>query len=262
MKVPFILFLLLFPVRLFAQQLNGIVLDKSTRKPVPYATVAGVNAITSTSADGKFTISNISPGDSVKITSIGYKSYKMGFDISTPQTVTLYLQPASILLRDVVVKLKHDPTLDSIRVRKEFASVFAYKRPKFKDMFVTVDPYAYTPNNYIRATNSTASIVSVNLLSLVSLLSKKSKDPTSKLQQTLLKDEETEYIDRQFSKQKITTLTNLKGDPLLAFMDEYRPTIQQAKKMTDYEMLLYIKESYAQFIKTYDADKRSPFGKQ
>lgn len=109
------------------------------------------------------------------------------------------------------------------------------------------------------ATNSTASIVSVNLLSLVSLLSKKSNDPTSKLQQTLLKDEETAYVDRMFSKQKITTLTSLKGDSLLDFMDDYRPTIKQAKEMTDYEMMLYIKKSYAEFIKTYDASNRSPF---
>jgi hypothetical protein len=29
--------------------------------------------------------------------------------------------------------------------------------------------------------------------------------------------------------------------------------------MTDYEMMLYIKKSYAEFIKTYDASNRSSF---
>jgi hypothetical protein len=261
MKRLTILSLLFFPARLFAQQLSGVVLDKNTRLPVPYATVMGANTLTATSADGRFYITNISPGDSVKITSIGYKSYKLGFDLSTPQLVTVYLQPTSILLQDVLVKLKHDPKLDSVRVRKEFASVFAYERPKFKDMFVTVDPYVYIPYNYIDAPKSTASIVSVNLLSVISLLSKKSKDPSSKLQKTLLKDEETEYVDRQFSKQKIIKLTNLRGDSLLSFMDDYRPTIKQAKKMSDYEMMLYIKKSYAEFLETYDPKKRVLFSK-
>jgi CarboxypepD_reg-like domain len=261
MKLRLILMLLLFPLRLLAQRIDGVVLDKVTHRPVAFATVAAANSITATNADGRFSVPNIAPGDSLKITSIGYKIYKTGIELSTPKIITIYMMPASILLNDVVVKLKYDPKLDSVRVRKEFAAAFAYKRPAFKDMFITVDPYVYIPNNYINATNSTASLVSVNLLSLVNLLSKKSNDPNSKLQQTLLRDEETEYVDRAFSKQKIRSLTNLKGDSLLDFMDDFRPTIKQAKKMTDYEMVLYIKKSYADFIKTYSAEKHSPFAK-
>ena len=45
------------------------------------------------------------------------------------------------------------------------------------------------------------------------------------------------------------------------FMDAYRPTIKQVKKMTDYEMVVYIKKSYADFQKTYNAEKHSPFAK-
>lgn len=185
----------------------------------------------------------------------------MGVDLSTPTVIIIYMQSAPILLNNVVVKLKHDSKLDSIRLRKEFAAVFAYKRPSFKDMFITVDPYKFTPDDYIHAGNSTASLVSVNLLSLVSLLSNKSNDPASKLQQALLKNEETEYVDRAFLKQKIKNLTNLKGDSLLNFMDNYRPTIKQARKMTDYEMIVYIKKSYDNFLKKYTAEKHSPFTK-
>ena len=261
MKLRLLLILLLFPLQLLAQRIDGVVLDKVTHRPVTFATVAAANSITATNADGRFSVLNIAPGDSVKITCIGYKTYKIGIDLSTPKSITIYMMPVSILLNDVVVKLKHDPKLDSVRVRKEFAAAFAYKRPTFKDMFITVDPYKYTPNDYIHAGNSTASLVSVNLLSLVNLLSKKSNDPNSKLQQTLLRDEETEYVDRAFSKQKIRSLTNLKGDSLMDFMDAYRPTIKQVKKMTDYEMVVYIKKSYADFQKTYNAEKHSPFAK-
>ena len=261
MKLRLILVLLLFPLQLLAQGIDGVVLDKVTHRPVPFATVAAGNSIAATNADGRFSIPNIAPGDSLKITSIGYKTYKTGIELSTPKSITVYMMPVSILLNDVVVKLKHDPKLDSMRVRKEFAAAFDYKRPTFKDMFVTIDPYKYTPDDYIHSGNSTASLVSVNLLSVISLLSKKSNDPNSKLQQTLLRDEETEFVDRTFSKQKIRALTNLKGDSLLDFMDTYRPSIKQAKKMTDYEMVLYIKKSYADFLKTYDPEKHSPFAK-
>lgn len=261
MKLRLILVLLLFPLQLLAQHLDGVVLDKVTHRPVAFATVAAANSITTTDAYGRFSIPNIAPGDSLKITSIGYRIYKTGIELSTPKSITIYMMPASILLNDVVVKLKHDPKLDSMRVRKEFASAFAYKRPAFKDMFITIDPYVYIPNNYINATNSTASIVSVNLLSLVNLLSKKSNHPNSMLQQALLRDEETDYVDRTFSKQKIRLLTNLKGDSLLDFMDAYRPTVKQAKKMTDYEMILYIKKNYNDFIKIYSSEKHSPFAK-
>ena len=72
-------------------------------------------------------------------------------------------------------------------------------------------------------------------------------------------DEENTYVDRTFSKQRITELTNLKGDSLLNFMDDYRPTISQAKKMTDYDMVIYIKKSYADFINNYKHEKQSPF---
>ena len=261
MKLRLVLVLLLFPLQLLAQRIDGVVLDKVTHRPVAFATVVAANSITATNADGRFSIPNIAPGDSLKITCIGYKVYKTGIAFPTQNIITIYMVPASILLNDVVVKSKHDPKLDSARVRKEFAAAFAYKRPTFKDMFITVDPYKYTPDGYIHAGNSTASLVSVNLLSLVNLLSKKSNDPNSKLQQTLLRDEETEFVDRTFSKQKIRLLTNLKGDSLLDFMDAYRPTIKQTKKMTDYEMVLYIKKSYADFINTYSAEKHSPFAK-
>ena len=102
-------------------------------------------------------------------------------------------------------------------------------------------------------------LVNVNLLSVISLLSK-NKAPETKLQQTLLQDKGNNYVDQRFSKQKIATVTSLKGDSLADFISMYRPTISQTKKMTDYQMILYIKKSYADFMKTYDP-KRSLFNK-
>lgn len=260
MKFAVVLMLMLLPLHLLAQHIEGVVLDKATNQPIAYPTVSDAKSIISTGSDGKFTLNGVYPGDTIRVSSIGYKPYKMGVDVSTPKIVIIYLQQTSILLRNVTVKAKHDVKADSLRTRKEFAKVFTYKSPTFMDMFVPIDPYVYKPNDYITATNSTTTLVSVNLLAVLSLLDKK-KDPTSKLQQTLLKDEESDYVDRVFSKQKVTDITNLKGDSLLDFMDDYRPTLKQAKTMTDYDMMLYIKKDYAEFIRAYTDKKRSPFSK-
>lgn len=44
------------------------------------------------------------------------------------------------------------------------------------------------------------------------------------------------------------------GDSLQNFMNAYRPSIEEVKQMTDYQLLLYIKKSYDEFIKTYNPE--------
>ncbi len=71
------------------------------------------------------------------------------------------------------------------------------------------------------------------------------------MQKQLLNDEEYNYVDHVFSKEKVQSLTSLKGDSLQNFMNEYRPSIKELKQMTDYQLILYIKKSYDTFNKTY-----------
>jgi len=260
MKSIMLFMLMLFPLGILAQDIKGSVVDKESGKPVANATVSTSRLLTSTYSDGLFVLKGIYPGDSITVKCIGYKPYKMGINLYTPKTIIIYLQQTNILLQSVAIKAKHNPKADSIRLRKQFAAVFEYKAPTFYDMFVKVDPYIYVPYNYIESTNGLSTLVTVNVLSVISLLDK-NKDHTSKLQKTLLNDEETAYVDRMFSKQKITYLTNLKGDSLLDFMDDYRPSEKQVKKMSDYDMVIYIKNSYTDFLRNYDVNERSPFSK-
>jgi hypothetical protein len=249
MKLWGILILVLLSAKLFAQNLNGLVVDKSTKQPVAYAEVTISYISTYTSEAGKFNIAKIHPGDTIRITCMNYKPLKFTYHPGNADTI--YLQQISILLRGVSIRAKHDHKVDSIRNRNEFSTIFNYKNPGLKDMFIAKNPYLYVPYNYIDAPNSTASIVSVNLLSLIEILSK-NKEQSSKLQKTLLHDEQSNYIERAFSKQKIMAITNLHDDSLQDFMTDYRPTIEQVKKMTDYEMFIYIKTCYVDLKKTYN----------
>src|SRR5690606_35689579 len=102
--------------------------------------------------------------------------------------------------------------------------------------------------NYQAFQPSTSSLVSVNLLSVISLIGK-NKDPKSKLKKKLLKLENENYIDHIFSKEKVRSITSLQGDSLQIFIEKYRPSTGMVSQMTDYELLLYIKRSYKDFIK-------------
>jgi len=258
MKPWGILIFILLPAQLFAQNVSGVVIDKFTKQPVAYAAVTTAYLSTYTSDAGGFNLQDIHPGDTISITCMNYKPLKLAWHAGVADTI--YLQQVSILLRDVAITAQHNHKLDSIRTRNEFLSIFGYRNPTIKDAFITKNPYLYVPYNYIDAPNSTTSIVSVNLLEVVGLLSK-DDDPSAKLKKVLLKDEESNYVDRVFSKQKVTAITSLKNDSLRDFMAQYRPTLAAAKKMTDYDALIYIKKSYDEFIRYYDPKKQISFGK-
>lgn len=152
----------------------------------------------------------------------------------------------SILLDEVTINSTRHYKGDSLRLRKDFSSVFNSTPPRFKEIFITKNPDNRDPIPYYRASGSTASILSLDVFSLIGLLGK-NKSSTSKLQQKLLDKERTDYIDQIFSQQKIQQLTGLKNDSLLHFMEKYRPTLSNTQQMSIYELLIYIKESYAEY---------------
>jgi hypothetical protein len=232
---------------LFAQHLNGVVLDKHSRVPVAHATVTSPSQLLFTTVEGRFDLGNIHKGDTVKITCVGYKPYSFAYYLPV-DTIHIYLEQNAIALKNVNVKARRDANADSINLRKQFANVFNYKATTFKDVFITQDPYVYKWDDFITSTNNATTILSVNLLSVLSMFNK-GNAPLPKLQTTLIKDEQYNYVDQVFSKQKVKELTPLRGDSLQAFMDRYRPSVARAKTMSDYEVMIYIKKCYAEFMK-------------
>ncbi|TCC93931.1 hypothetical protein EZ428_03930 [Pedobacter frigiditerrae] len=248
MKQLLIIYLLLFSTNLFAQNVNGYAIDSVTRLPIANAQVHSKNATVLTNENGKFGISNASIGDRVSFRIMGYEILELIVKkemFNSP--INIYLATKGIDLREVKIKTNRNYKKDSLDLRKEYANVFNYQSPKFTDAFIKVDPNYKSPHTNINP-NSTASILKLNVLQIVGLLGK-NKFPVSKLKQTLLKDEEEKYIDHVFSKSKIETSTLLKGDSLQTFTQRYRPTYLAAKKLNDYEVILYIKKSYAEFIR-------------
>lgn len=234
--------------QLFAQNINGFVKDAVTKLPISNAQVISATHTILTTNTGQFTIGNLKMGETIAIRMMGYETAELtiGGKMLT-DSVYIYLKQDIVALKEIMVKTNRNYKLDSVSLRKEYAKVFTYKGPGFTDMFIKRDPGYRSPFAHVNP-NSTTSLVSLNVLQVVSLLTKK-KEQNTKLKKLLLKDEHVAYVDHLFSKTKITSLTKLSGDSLVTFMNLYRPSIPTLKKMTDYDLNIYIKKSYKEFIK-------------
>ena len=246
LKLSIILLLMVSCPVLYAQKLSGRVLDRNTLQSIPHATIITPKQTTFTSDKGMFTVYGLRRGDTIKITFVGYKQHFVVYSQKVTDTIPVYLEQTVTSLKSVVIIGKRPSNTDSIKLRKEFAPVFAYKGTEFKDVFMSNSSYIKPYNDFITSTHSTATLLSVNLLQVIDWLGK-NKTTTSKLQQTLLKDEQNNYVEQVFSRPKVVELTRLKGDSLQNFMDKYRPSPGKARIMNDYEMMTYIKRCYADF---------------
>ncbi|HEY0245776.1 MAG TPA: hypothetical protein VGC01_09450 [Mucilaginibacter sp.] len=248
MKFGGIILFMLLCGHVFAQRLNGIVIDKATGQPVPNAIIKKGFYTQVSSSYGEFSLPVARFGDTIRISSMGYKPYNLLIGMAHKDTIHVYLEPNSIILNDVNINRQRNHQLDSINNRKEFAKIFAHKTPGVMDAFIKIDPNIYRPNDYINSTNSTTSIAGLNLLSVFNLFGK-NKTSESKLHELALQDEEATYLDRRFSKQRVNKLTGLQGDTLQKFVDRFRPSMSALKAMSDYELLIFIKQCYELYLK-------------
>ncbi|HMI04880.1 MAG TPA: hypothetical protein VK541_20495 [Pedobacter sp.] len=155
------------------------------------------------------------------------------------------VQNAPYKLKEVNIKGYRNTKMDSLYNRKQFENIFKHKAPGLSSLLSNKVSYN---NQYSPFQQSTSSIAGINLLALPALFTKKT-NPTSKLQRQLLKDEQTGYISKTFSKTLISTITHLQGDSLQQFQERYTPTYTQAKQMSAYQMIIYIKNSLKDFKK-------------
>jgi hypothetical protein len=219
----------------FGQKVSGVVLDKTTRQPIISALVKAGNSAIRTNNIGQFEIDVPDPGDSIKVTALGYKTSI--FSPGKPGVfLTIQLEPKVTKLNEVVIHGTRDFKPDSLENRAAFAKQFNYKPPTVMDAFSTT-------NNGLPGI-----FLSVNPVTLIRALNKKNL-PEYKFKQLLIKDEHDQYIDEHFNRGIVSRITVLKGDTLYEFLTRYRPTLAFTKKATDYDMEVYIKDCYKKFKK-------------
>jgi TonB-linked SusC/RagA family outer membrane protein len=99
-----LLFLLILPIGIFAQStLKGVVLDGSSKQPLPSVNiiVEGTTTGTTTDFDGNFTLSNVKNGDKIVFSYVGFQDQTITF--SGQKEITVTLQEDAQQFKDVVV---------------------------------------------------------------------------------------------------------------------------------------------------------------
>ncbi|MGA9648154.1 hypothetical protein [Pedobacter sp.] len=247
MRFLFILSLIIFSNKIFAQKINGQILDYASKLPLENVIVSYGTHTVITSVDGKFSFQKSLSLEIVRLKKLGYEDYELNLN-NTFKDLTIYLKPSAINLNDILILSKRDYLSDSLKMRKDYANVFAYKAPTIKNILVEKGwRYPTVGSNLV--SNSTSSIVSFDILKTIGLLTK-GRSSISKLQKVQLKDEEMNYINNRFNAEKIASITKLEGDSLQSFIQKYKPSAIEVKKMNDYQLLIYVKKSYTEFIKS------------
>jgi hypothetical protein len=238
-----------FPISGFAQTISGVVKDFNTHLPIANVQIITIGGVVFSNPEGEFSVRKLSVGDKISFRLMGYETVEIKVEpVMFTSVETIYLHISEVSLNTVTIRSKRNYRLDSLNFRKEFAREFSFKKAGINEMFVTVNP-EYRPPLALRKPSATSSIASVNLLQVFSLFNKKSNQG-AKLKETLVEEEKAKYVDHIFAKNKIIALTKLHGDSLDLFMQRYRPLPLSVKKMNEYEMTLYIKKSYSEFVKS------------
>jgi len=235
---------------LFAQRITGTIIDRDSRLPIENATITAGYGIVFSNSKGDFGLSDINTGEVIKVSRTNYVTYSFTLK-GNKGNMVIMLEPLPLVLQEVRIEAKNKYEFDSLRNRQEFRSVYGYKSPKIQSVLISKSAYVRSPRFPDRNINpnSTAAIAGIDVLQFINFLGK-DKNPTSRLQKTLLVGEDNNYVDKVFSKSKISRVTSLREEPLQQFINKYRPSRVQAEKMSDYEMMIYIKKSYSDFTKS------------
>ncbi|WP_126244454.1 peptidase associated/transthyretin-like domain-containing protein [Chitinophaga rhizosphaerae] len=211
-----------------AVRLMGMITDADTRTGLPGVTVWNKrsNMGSISGETGRYYIEAL-PGDTIEFSSISYVR-------------TAYVAPGISATRNVEMK-RHIMGLqginirgriykqDSLAIREEYERYFGYKRPGALDVLKTL------PSNPITA--------------LTYLVPSKARKRREKFGEQLKYWEEEKHIDYRYNHDLVAKITKLESPELDSFMLAYRPPYNFLLNATEYDLLLFIKQSYERWQK-------------
>jgi hypothetical protein len=103
--------LLLLSSAAFGQKLTSVkgkIIDKDTKEPIPFATVAfkGTTVGTTTDLDGLYELDAKIASNQIEVASLGYETKLMPVTMGEKQTIDVELESTALLIKEVVVKGK------------------------------------------------------------------------------------------------------------------------------------------------------------
>jgi hypothetical protein len=234
MKYLALIMLSFLLVRAHAQIVTGKLIDKDTRLPMRYIFIAFKSGTVFTDANGVFTLKICNIFDTIRINTMGYKPFKLAAANWGNFTRTIELEVRYTQLGEVIIKAKKNYYKDSVALRQEYPKQFNFRGPRFNEIV------------RMPSTATTFAGVTIDVGNLFRAINKKhSRD--YKLQQVLQRDERESHVSARFTKTLVTGITKLEGDSLENFMSSYRPTAAVLDKLSDYDLIQYIKSNLEKF---------------
>lgn len=218
-------------------KVSGMVADGDNRSGLPGVTIINksTRSGTITNESGRFSIDAM-PGDSLEFSMLSY----YGKSLAVPTTsmfINVYLNRRIFGLQEVNVRAK-DYRQDSMSIRNEYGKYFNYHKPGAIDILKTL------PSNPITA--------------LTYLVPSKARKRKEHFKEQLVYWEQEKFIDYRYNPELVERMTKLNGNDLDTFMHRYRPGYQFIMDASEYDLLLYIKQSYEQ----YKQEKANPAKKE
>ena len=209
------------------KSISGMVLERGTSNVrIADATVVNLRTqqVVRTSTQGVFTIP-VTVGDSLSVNKVGYGPIKTV--INTLEDIIVDMQ-AGLEIETVVVTR-------STRETELRSHLRDYERQGI----------------YNGGHNSVGTYLSSPATALYNLFGKTPRN-ARRFEKYMNQELEATKVDQIFNKTIVSDLTELEGDELRSFMDIYRPSLSMVERWGQYDLMLYITNSF----KTWDANGR------
>ncbi len=221
--------LLLLSFSTFAQKayVLGKAVDKITGKPIVSATVLNKNTkqLTKTGDNGNFLV-RASKGDSIKISSIGYKMVAIAWDGTSTEPIIEMRQDA-IALPEIVIR---DKRMEQVKkqIDELMATPEASSKLKWKDI-----------SNLINSNTSAPGTIGISIDGLYELFSKEGK---SRRKLAAMKQEDLRklLVEYRYNAEYISFVTKLKGQELKNFMKFCNLPENFVLTASDYDLTLEV----------------------
>lgn len=232
----FFFFFISLQVTVAQVRLSGMVADQETKTGLPFVSIVNKRTMTGTLSNesGRFYIEAI-PGDTLEFSMLSYAP-KLVIAPMLSSSQEVYLQKRMFELQGVNVRGKNYHN-DSMALRDEYGRYFNYHKPGAMDVLKTL------PANPITA--------------LTYLVPSKVRKRKEQFHEQLLYWEKEKFIDYRYSPELVGKMTKLQSPELDSFMYKYRPGYQFLNSASDYDLMLYIKQSFETYQKQ-QLEKKEP----
>lgn len=240
-RLSFSVLLIFIGLKLFAQQetLGGLVFDKDTKQRLSRVNITNLrtNQTIYNDSKGEFSI-NVKIGDVLISKLNNYKSDTL--KVTNQSALIIYMQRLAIPLPEVRFK-------DSVLLA----------RAKYEETKKAFNKAVRLGNNkdILNISNGT---VGLGIDAIWSAFSKEGKN-ARKLMEIMERDYQNNMIDQIFNNDLVTRVTGLKGDALLVFMLNFRPSYNFVMQANEYALVSFIKQAYMRFKMTPDFQDLSSF---